>query len=77
MVMKVHTSQIKGIDLPSAVQAHIDALYKHRLTIGEPAPVPEHAIVEHCIKRVQYPINFEKPDDFVVDYEIVDDAEYT
>lgn len=75
--MKVYTSQLKGIDLPSAVQRQIEALCGHRSTVGVAAPVPEHAIVEQCIRRVQYPIEAGKPDEFVADYEIVDDAEYT
>ena len=55
------------------VEAFRQALLKHRFTKGKPAPAASH-IIENCIIRVRYPIKDKKPDDFITNYEIVDDS---
>lgn len=61
-----------GYDFESAVKEHIKALEDHRIS-GDAAPhsYPE---VEVAVRRVQYPVDQEKPDDFVADYVIDDDT---
>lgn len=75
--MKIYTSQVKGLDLEVAVRDYIAALKAHTDSVGVPMPVPVHPFIEHCIKRVQYPVKDNLPDSFEPDYELIDDAEYT
>lgn len=80
MTFKVKLSQLKGIgDAPFAelVQRHIEALTAHRDTpltkeqkAGPPSPTA-HPFVEKAVSRVRQP---KGPDQFVADYEVIDDT---
>lgn len=61
-----------GYDFDAEVAKHIKALEDHRIS-GDAAPhsYPE---VEAAVRRVQYPVDEKKPDDFVADYVIDDDT---
>jgi hypothetical protein len=74
--LELNLSHIKSLpfDFGGAVDAHIKALKAHQSTIGEAAPTPPHPLVERVIRRVQYPIDAKKPDDFVADFKVVDDT---
>lgn len=69
MPVRLLKSQVPG-DFAAVVEAHRQALLAHRATVGEPAPVAD-PLVERCIRRVAEEGG---PDDFVADYEIVDDT---
>lgn len=56
-----------------AVKEYIAAMNDHRRTVGVAAP-SHHRWVEAAVSRVRYPVEEEKPDDFVEDYEIIDDT---
>jgi hypothetical protein len=60
-----------GYDFAAEVAKHVSRLEAHRFT-GDAAPhsYPE---VEAAIRRVSHPIEDQKPDDFIADYEIVND----
>ncbi len=73
MTVKVLKSQIGNIAFADQVEQYRQAMLAHRFTVDVPAPAAPSLLVESCIRRVQYPISAEKPDDFVADYEIVDD----
>jgi hypothetical protein len=70
-ILKSHVDAL-GYDFPAAVAAHIAALEAQRFN-GQTAPRHD-ANVEAAVKRVQYPIEAKKPDDFVADFEIIDDT---
>ena len=72
MTVRIPQSQLAGLgfDLVEAIEAFRQAKLAHRFTEGVPAPTAP-AIVEDCIRRVQVD---GKPDDYVADYEIVDDT---
>lgn len=53
------------------VQAFKAAKEAHLNTVGVPAPRSQHAIIEKCVRRERVADN--KPDRFVIDYEIVND----
>ena len=72
MTFQIAKSAIANMDYPAAVEAYRQALLVHRFT-GEAAPTAL-PIVEQAVRRIQYPISDGKPDDFVADYEIVDDT---
>jgi hypothetical protein len=77
--MKINLSQVKGSGFAdassfvAAVDGHITALRRHQTTVGEASP-SAHALIERSVRRVQFPIKDGKPDDFVPDYEIIDDT---
>lgn len=60
-------------DFDQAVADYIKALEAHRHTEDQPAPTA-HPLVERVVLRVQYPIEDQKPDDFISNYEIIDDT---
>jgi hypothetical protein len=60
-----------GYDFASEVEKYIAALEAHRFS-GNAAPT-SYPDVEAAVARKQYPIADQKPDDFVADYEIVND----
>lgn len=70
MTLTVLKSQIGDADYPAAVEAYRQALLTHRMTENVPAPVAPQ-IVASAIKRVPQDNGM---DDFVADYEIVDDT---
>lgn len=74
MTLKLKKSQIDALpfDFEQAVRDFIAAMEAHRFT-GDAAPVAD-ALVEAAVKRIQYPIDAGKPDDFIADYEIEDDT---
>jgi hypothetical protein len=74
MTLKLKKSQVDALpfDFEQAVRDFIAAKEAHRFT-GDAAPSAD-ALVEAAVRRVQYPIEDEKPDDFVADYEIEDDT---
>jgi hypothetical protein len=74
MTLKLKKSQVDALpfDFEQAVRDFIAAKEAHRFT-GDAAPSAD-VLVERAVRRVQYPIEDEKPDDFVANYEIEDDA---
>lgn len=75
MTLKINLSDVKALSFSfdGAVDAHINAMKAHQTTIGEAAPAA-HPLVEQAIRRVQYPIEARKPDDFVKDFQVIDDS---
>lgn len=75
MTFQINLSAVKMMpfDFEKAIADHIKALKAHQLTIHEPVPT-SHPMVEHAIRRVQYPIDDKKPDDFVADFQVIDDS---
>ena len=71
MTIKVYKSQVGNFDFEGAVIAFRDAKLAHRFTEGAPAPGAPNALVEAAVKRV--PVEG-GPDDFVADYEFIDDT---
>jgi hypothetical protein len=77
MPVKIRASQI-GFDkegFATAVEKYIAALNAHRKTKGVAVPMAAHPLVEHAVRRIQYPVKHRRPDDFVADFEIVDDVD--
>jgi hypothetical protein len=74
MTLKLKKSQVDNLpfNFEQAVLDFIAAKEAHRFT-GDAAPSAV-ALVEAAVRRVQYPIDAGKPDDFVADYEIEDDT---
>ena len=75
MPIKLALSQVRALpfDFEAAVASHIKAKMEHRFAaIGESAPAAPHAWVGHAVKRVI--VGEDKPDDFVPDFEIIDDT---
>lgn len=74
MTLSLKKSQVDALpfDFEQAVRYFIAAKEAHRFT-GDFAPAAD-AIVEAAVRRIQYPIDAGKPDDFVADYEIEDDT---
>lgn len=74
MTLELKKSEVDALpfNFEEAVQSFIAAKMAHRFT-GDAAPV-SHPIVEMAVRRVQYPIDAKKPDDFVADYVIIDDT---
>lgn len=75
MTMQIPLSQVRatGLDFDAAVQAFVQAKRDHRFTIDEPAPVAAHPLVEAVVRRLPATAPGQ-PDDFVADYEIIDDT---
>lgn len=74
MTLRIPKSQLAtlGYDFAAAVVEHKAALDAHRFS-GDARPRALQ-LVEDAIRREQYPVEEGKPDDFVIDYEIVDDT---
>jgi hypothetical protein len=70
MTFKVYKSQLAGVDFPEVVEEHRQALLAHRFT-GDMAPHAHH-MIEAAVRRV--PQGEGKPDDFVSDFEVIDDT---
>lgn len=75
MTVQIPKSQVPD-DFADRVEAFRQALLRHRTTRGVAVPTAHH-LIEQCVRRVQYPIKDKKPDDFVADFEIVDDTPKT
>lgn len=75
-MLKIFLSQTKALpfDFEKAVAAYVQELQDHRFTEDAAAPSVPHPLVAAAVSRKQHPIEDEKPDDFVADYEIVDDT---
>ena len=76
MTIRIALSKIKALpfDFDAAVKEFIEAKKKHRTTVGEPSPNAPHLFVEAAVRRVPGSIEEQRPDDFVADYEVVDDT---
>jgi len=76
MAAQFKKSQIDALPFrfEEELERHIKAMEGHRFAeVGIAAPF-SHPMIHAAIRRVQYPVNENKPDDFVADYEIIDDA---
>jgi hypothetical protein len=73
MTLKLALSQIKALpfDFAEEVEKFRLAKIAHQSTEGEAAPSVPHTLVEHAVKRVP---RDGASDDFVSDYEIIDDT---
>lgn len=77
MTLKIALSHVKSLlplDFEAAVADFIKAKQDHRQTVGEPAPSPPHGIIESAIRRLPGSIEDNRADEFIADYEIVDDT---
>ncbi|MGM5033514.1 hypothetical protein [Tardiphaga sp. 803_E3_N1_3] len=74
MTFQISKSQVDGLpyNFADEVEKYQQAMLAHRFS-GDAAPVAP-GIIEAAVRRVQYPIEDGKPDDFVIDFEIVDDT---
>jgi hypothetical protein len=70
MTLTVLKSQIGGFDFPAAVESFRQELLEHRFTVDVPAPTA-HPMIEGAVRRV--PVEG-SADDFIADFEIVDDT---
>jgi hypothetical protein len=75
MPQMITLSTIQGLGFTAetfarAVEDFRAAKLAHRFTVGVPAPTPQHPVIEECVRRVP-PAGM---DDFVTDYELVDDS---
>lgn len=72
MTLKIALSQIANAnDFAAEVAAHIKAKKVHQKTTdGEPAPTAS-SMVESAVRVVRYPIDEQRADDYVADYEII------
>jgi len=74
MTFTVYLSQIKDeIEFDLAVKKHIARLKAHNFQVNKPRPTAD-GMIEMCIKRV---VAKGKPDDYIADYEIIDDTPKT
>lgn len=76
MTFKIALSKMKALsfDFEKEVAAFVKAKQDHRKTVGESSPHAPHPWVEAAVTRVAGSIDPPKPDDFVADYEVVDDT---
>jgi hypothetical protein len=74
MTFRIERSVLNRLPFDYAVEVEKlrQALLGHRFSFDSAPTAPE--IVERGVRRVQFPIEEHKPDDFVIDYEIVDDT---
>lgn len=76
-IYQSHINEL-GIDFEAQVEALRQAKLAHRFEIGSPAPIG-HPLLEAAIRRVRSKLTLENPtvhegpDDFILDYEIVND----
>ena len=75
MTLKINLSAMKALpyDFEKEVASLIQAKKDHQKTEGIPAPYGP-ALVESAVRRVPGSIDPPKADDFVADYEVVDDT---
>lgn len=74
MPFEIPLSQLQNREqFEQAVAEHADKLAAFTRTTGEPRPVA-HPMIEASIKRISHPKSAKLPDDYVVDYVIVDDT---
>ncbi|WP_457488948.1 hypothetical protein [Tardiphaga sp. P5_C10] len=74
MTFKINKSEVDALPFAfaEAVEAHRLALIEHRQT-GNATPTHDPR-VEAAVRRVIVPLEEGRPDDFVTDYEIIDDT---
>ncbi|MGM4999244.1 hypothetical protein AB8A05_10960 [Tardiphaga sp. 538_B7_N1_4] len=74
MTFQINKSEVDALpfDFAEAVEAHRLALIEHRQT-GNATPTHDPR-VEAAVRRVIVPLEEGRPDDFVADFEIVDDT---
>lgn len=74
MPLEIRLSQLQDrAQFEQAVAEHIERLVAFSREVGKPRPVA-HPLVEAAVKRVSHPKSAKLPDDFMVDYIIVDDT---
>lgn len=85
MTARIPLTALKGLpfDFEQAVKDFVQAKKDHLLTEGVPAPAAPHHMVEAAVRRIPGSVTFVKGvpvpgsqqmDDFVADYQIVDDT---
>lgn len=74
MTFQINKSEVDALpfDFAEAVEAHRLALIEHRQT-GNATPTADPR-VEAAVRRIIVPLEEVRPDDFVADFEIVDDT---
>lgn len=73
MTQQVLLSQINNREeFEAAVSTHVSALQAFNKSKDKPRPVA-HPLVEMCVRRVTYPAITKRPDEYVADYELMDD----
>jgi hypothetical protein len=74
MPFEVKLSQLQDREqFEQAVAEHANKLAAFNRVTGTPRPVA-HPLIEASVKRIVHPKNKKLPDDFVVDYVLVDDS---
>lgn len=80
-MIEIPLSRIKALpfDFVQAVQDHIAAKSAHARTIGEPAPIAPHPLIEAAVVRYapppdQTPGDGEPTEHFVAEYTVIDDT---
>jgi hypothetical protein len=76
MPLQLALSHVKALpfDFAAEVEKFRRAKLDHLSTVGEPAPSAPHHWVEDAVRRVPGSIDPPRVDDFVADFEIVDDT---
>jgi len=77
MPFEIKLSQLKNREqFEQAVAEHVARLIAFNKEVGQPRPVA-HPLIEASVKRIQHPKGSKLPDDYAVDYVIVDDTTVT
>lgn len=75
MTFEIKLSQLQDREqFEQAVAEHVDRLANFNREVGKPRPVA-HPLVEASVKRISHPKGTKLPDDYMVDYVIVDDTQ--
>lgn len=75
MTITYYKSQLDslGFDFSAACETYREALYANQGMIDTPAPTA-HFMVEPAVRRVSYPVENERRDDYVIDFQVIDDT---